>query len=198
MVTLPTEASYDFDIVMTMARNGMDIARINLGHDDEDVWRAMVRQVKRASKVLEKPIKIYMDLAGPKIRTGDISYQNKKGKAVKKLVLQEGEKLILTKGPVTVFKSKFDKEGKQINIAEINVSLPQIIDDVQLGDAILFDDGMIKGNVIIKNSDNSITVEITKCFKSKLGSQKGINLPLYETEPSCIDQRRYESVAICM
>ena len=176
MVTLPTEAAYDGEMVLAMVKSGMNIARINLSHDNEDVWRAMVSQVKRASKSLGKPIKVYMDLAGPKIRTGDISFQNKKGKTVKKLPVRQGEHILLTKNPVLNPKSSFDKNGRQQTVAEINVSLPQIIDDVQLGDSILFDDGMIRGHVL-KKETASVLVEITKCFKSKLGSQKGINLP---------------------
>lgn len=176
MVTLPTEAAYDGTMVLSMAKNGMDIARINLGHDDETVWNAMVKQVQRASKSLGKPIAIYMDLAGPKIRTGNFSYQNKKGKEIKKLPIREGERMVLTKNPISNPKSSFDKKGRQQTLAEINVSLPQIIDDVQLGDTILFDDGMIKGHIIAKEA-KSVTIEITKCFKGKLGAQKGINLP---------------------
>ena len=56
------------------------------------------------------------------------------------------------------------------------ISLPQIIDDVSIGDPILFDDGMIVGKILAKNSD-SCEVKIEKCFKTKLGSEKGINLP---------------------
>ena len=176
MVTLPSEAAFDGAMVLEMARNGMDIARINLGHDDETIWRAMVKQVKWASGMLEKPIQVYMDLAGPKIRTGAISFRNKKGKEIKKLPLCEGEHLILTRRPVTNPKSTFDKKGRQKTLAEINVTLPQLIDDVQLGERVLFDDGMIRGHVVGKDPD-FITVEITKCFKAKLGAQKGINLP---------------------
>lgn len=176
MVTLPTEAAYDETIVCEMVKNGMEVARINLGHDEEVIWQAMVQNVKNVSKKLDKTITIYMDLAGPKIRTGPISLINKKGKEVKKMALKEGEQLILTKRPLVAKKSKFNKKGVQTRKAELNVSLPQIIDDVAIGDPILFDDGMIKGFVIEKNSQ-SITVEIVKCFKSKLGSQKGINLP---------------------
>ncbi|BFP40231.1 pyruvate kinase [Flavobacteriaceae bacterium GF1] len=178
MVTLPTAAAFDVAIVRQMAENGMDVARINLGHDNETIWKAMVHNVRTVSKSLGKSIKIYMDLAGPKIRTGAISLSDKKrkGKGTKKMILRQGERLILTKLPVSVPTSKFNKKGKQVRVAELNVSLPQIIDDVRLGDPILFDDGMIKGLVVDKDEDG-ITIEIVKCFKPKLGLQKGINLP---------------------
>lgn len=176
MVTLPTEAAFDETSILNMAKNGMDVVRINLSHDDEQVWRAMVRNVQTVSRMIERPIKIYMDLAGPKIRTGSISYQNSKGKERNKLRIREGEHVFLTKERGKTIKSKFTKDGEQIQMAKINVSLPQIIDDVSIGDPILFDDGMVTGTIVTKN-ENSCEVKIEKCFKPKLGSEKGINLP---------------------
>ena len=127
MVTLPTEAAFDENIILNMAHNGMDIVRINLGHDDEKVWRAMVTNVQNVAKKLGHPIKIYMDLAGPKIRTGPISYQTAKGKEKNKFRVQEGEHLLLTKEWGKTLKSKFAKSGEQLQMAQISVSLPQII-----------------------------------------------------------------------
>lgn len=176
MVTLPTEAAFDETIILKMAQNGMDIVRINLGHDDELVWLAMVTNVQSVSRRLGRSIKIYMDLAGPKIRIGPISYQNGKGKERNKLRVQEGEHLLLTKELGKTVKSKFTKNGEQVQMAQISVSLPQIIDDVAIGDPILFDDGMVVGKILAKN-ENSCEVIIEKCFKPKLGSEKGINLP---------------------
>lgn len=176
MVTLPTEAAFDENIVLKMAENGMDIARINLGHDDEKVWQAMVDNVRKVSIKISRPIKVYMDLAGPKIRTGRISLKSKKDKISKKLSVQEGEHILLTKKNRKTIKSKFDTDGKQLRKARLSVSLPQIIDDVIVGDPILFDDGMLVGKVVTKD-DTKIEVRLEKCFKPKLGSEKGINLP---------------------
>jgi pyruvate kinase len=58
----------------------------------------------------------------------------------------------------------------------VEVQLKEVIDDAQIGDIVLFDDGMIKSVVIDKNK-NILKLEITECYKPKIGSHKGINFP---------------------
>lgn len=73
MVTQPTRAAYDYQMVHDMVQNGMNCARINCAHDNPEVWKKIILNVKRASEAIGKKVKITMDLAGPKIRTGNIT-----------------------------------------------------------------------------------------------------------------------------
>ncbi len=70
MVTLPSEAADNYQLVHDMIAEGMNCARINCAHDDEEVWGKMVEHVRTASAKLKRKCKIAMDLGGPKIRTG--------------------------------------------------------------------------------------------------------------------------------
>lgn len=72
MVTLPREAGTNCTLVTEMLTAGMSVARINCAHDDEDVWADMIRNVRTASDTTGRSCRIVMDLAGPKIRTGDL------------------------------------------------------------------------------------------------------------------------------
>ena len=72
MVTQPTQASHDYELVYNMVKNGMNCARINCAHDSPEVWEKIINNVKKAAHTLSKNVKITMDLAGPKIRTGAI------------------------------------------------------------------------------------------------------------------------------
>lgn len=72
MVTLPREAGTNYDLVSEMLTAGMSVARINCAHDDLDVWADMIRNVRTASDNTGIDCRIVMDLAGPKIRTGDL------------------------------------------------------------------------------------------------------------------------------
>jgi len=72
MVTLPSEAAHDAEVVRNLVKAGMDIARINCAHDDAKAWLAMATHVKRAAKSAQREIRILMDLGGPKIRTGEV------------------------------------------------------------------------------------------------------------------------------
>jgi pyruvate kinase len=72
MVTLPSAAADNESLVAEMIAAGMNIARINCAHDDEQTWVAMIRQVRRVNEQTGSDCRIIMDLAGPKIRTGDL------------------------------------------------------------------------------------------------------------------------------
>lgn len=73
MVTLPSEAATDPDLVRDFVAAGMDLARINCAHDDEHAWKAMIDNVRAAAREADRQVRIAMDLAGPKVRTGAIA-----------------------------------------------------------------------------------------------------------------------------
>jgi pyruvate kinase len=73
MVTQPTASANDYEMVKKMVENGMDCARINCAHDSKDVWLKIINHVKRAAEECGREVKIAMDLAGPKIRTGKLA-----------------------------------------------------------------------------------------------------------------------------
>jgi pyruvate kinase len=72
MVTLPSESSIDSGLVRHLVMAGMDIARINCAHDSPAAWEAMAANVRRAANNLGRSVRILMDVAGPKLRTGPI------------------------------------------------------------------------------------------------------------------------------
>ncbi|HEU4508874.1 MAG TPA: pyruvate kinase [Pyrinomonadaceae bacterium] len=72
MVTMPAEAADDYDFVRTLILNGMDCMRINCAYDDVAVWSRMIMNARRASNETHRNCRVLMDLAGPKLRTGEI------------------------------------------------------------------------------------------------------------------------------
>ena len=176
MVTLPNTAAKDKSIIREMAENGMEIARINLGHDTIEEWTQMVTYIKEINNQTNFNIKIYMDLAGPKFRTSTIEIRNDNGKTGKSIPIKKGDHIILTKRSTKGKASKFDNSNTQIEKAEIGVMLHEIVDEIKVDDVVFFDDGMIKAQVLSK-SKKDVELLITDCYKSKLSSEKGINLP---------------------
>ena len=73
MVTLPSEAADSPTLVEEMLAAGMNVARINCAHDDADTWARMVANVRAAAGATDTECRITMDLAGPKLRTGELS-----------------------------------------------------------------------------------------------------------------------------
>ncbi|TAM68868.1 pyruvate kinase [Mycobacterium sp.] len=72
MVTLPSQAAENPDMVRGLVKRGMNVARINCAHDDAPAWRAMAENVRRATASTGRTCLIAMDLAGPKLRTGPL------------------------------------------------------------------------------------------------------------------------------
>lgn len=72
MVTMPSEAATDVQLIRDLLGRGMDIMRINCAHDDAQVWAQMVRNLRIAEKSTGLHCKVSFDLAGPKLRTGTI------------------------------------------------------------------------------------------------------------------------------
>jgi pyruvate kinase len=72
MVTLPSEAATNTELVATLVKRGMNVARINCAHDDAAAWRNMAGNVRQAAATSGRTCVIAMDLAGPKLRTGPL------------------------------------------------------------------------------------------------------------------------------
>ncbi len=75
MVTLGKDAASNFSVVKDLVQAGMDIARINCAHDTPADWLNMAAHVRRAAEAAQRPVKIQVDLAGPKIRTGEVAHR---------------------------------------------------------------------------------------------------------------------------
>jgi len=72
MVTMPSEAADNFSLIYDLLQQGMDCMRINCAHDDAAAWLRMIGHLKRAEQLLGRPCRVFMDLAGPKLRTGPL------------------------------------------------------------------------------------------------------------------------------
>lgn len=72
MVTMPSEVGSNYALVKSLLLSGMNCARINCAHDDKQVWKKMINNIRKAAKSTGKQCKILMDLGGPKLRTGEV------------------------------------------------------------------------------------------------------------------------------
>lgn len=81
MVTMPGEAAVDYTLIRHLLETGMDCMRINCAHDEPAAWKSMIEHLRHASAALGRHCSVLMDLAGPKLRTGDVEA----GPAVRKV-----------------------------------------------------------------------------------------------------------------
>jgi pyruvate kinase len=164
MVTFDTTHAQNFYAVKNLLQSGMNIARINCAHDNEEVWQQMIDHVKKASLQTGQPCKIFMDLPGPKIRTRVKG--NKKGK--EKLPVALGQHIYLTDSEST----------DDALLPTVTCTLPGIIRQLHISDRVLFDDGLIEAKVVDK-TELKAQLQVVRISSKKpfIKSEKGINFP---------------------
>ncbi len=183
MVTLPSEAATDAALIEDFARRGMDVARINCAHDSEADWRAMIRHVRRASEQAGRPIRILMDIGGPKIRTEIVDSLKHRAK------LMPGDcfRLVAAGSP------RPDNEAP----VSASVSLPQMVTRLTVGDRVRYDDGVLEG-VVMSRADGEAVVRVVaaKGGGVKLHAHKGLNLPDTQLDLSPLTDKDRTDLAV--
>ncbi|XP_074319802.1 plastidial pyruvate kinase 4, chloroplastic isoform X2 [Silene latifolia] len=69
MATIDQEALASQSLIPDILNSGVTVVRINCAHGNQTIWSEIIRKVRQSSQMLEKPCRILMDLAGPKLRT---------------------------------------------------------------------------------------------------------------------------------
>ncbi|MCZ6776290.1 MAG: pyruvate kinase, partial [Ignavibacteria bacterium] len=94
------------------------------------------------------------------------------------ITLKIGDTLILHKDPVEGEPTERDVEGNVVKTAHISCTLPEIFEDVRVGEPILLDDGKISGT-IRSVSPEEVHFEVTHAREegTRLAADKGINFP---------------------
>ena len=141
----------DKNVMLGLAKNGMDVARFNFSHGDYAEHLGRLEILKEVRKELDIPVAALLDTKGPEIRTGIL-------KDGKKVTLKEGQIYTLTTREIVG-----DDTIGHINYSGLN-------EDVSAGNTILIDDGLIElkegvgleatKNDIVKNDKNLKIMEI--------------------------------------
>ncbi|MDR3693606.1 pyruvate kinase [Mucilaginibacter sp.] len=173
MVTFDVSFAEDYALIKALLQNGMNVARINCAHDNEDIWTAMLHQLEKACHETGLNCKIYMDIAGPKIRTILMNKGHKKGK----VKIKEGELIWLADHA-----KHFTKDD-----IVINPNVPGIVSMIKKGERVFIDDGMIEGVVeTVKQEGAAVRIVRISSGKPQIKSHKGINFPDSEISVSPI------------
>jgi len=160
MVTLGTDAADDPQVIAGLAAAGADVLRINCGHGDTDEWARMIANARAAAPV--RPMRILMDIAGPKVRTGEVITPASGNR------LNVGDRLFLTR--------KLDPDDA--NRFQALCAPEGVIDRLSVGDLASLDDGKLSGQ-ITDRSDRGVTFTITagRLKGVKLKPERGLNFP---------------------
>jgi pyruvate kinase len=133
---------------------GANIFRLNMSHAQHDWVRQIVPTIRGIAAELDMPVGILLDTQGPAVRTGDLPT---------KLDLKVGDIMEFT------VRGALSEE-----IYSVNVNYDGLIDDINEGDVVLVDNGVIHLKVLSK-INNRIRCEVLT--PGALGSRRHINLP---------------------
>jgi pyruvate kinase len=162
MVTLPTEAGGDPAFVQQLVRAGMNCARINCAHDGPPIWDAMIANVRAAARKLGRDCSVLMDIAGPKCRIETIHISGS-GR------LRRGDQLVLVKSLRNALAS---------DAAILTINFPDILDSLQPGAEVWFDDSKIGARVVSSDADRVLLDVFNARQKGvRLRPEKGVNFP---------------------
>ena len=134
--------------------SGMNVARLNFSHGTMEEHAEKIRTIRFLSEKKGTQIAILQDLAGPKIRIGNI----KDGP----VILQSDQSFILTTDNVP---------GDQ---KEVTINYAKLTDEVTENDRILLADGNIE---LYVSYVNRTKIHCKVIVGGELSSNKGLNLP---------------------
>jgi len=161
MVTLGTEAADDTAFVAALAAQGADVVRINCGHGDVDEWQRMIANIRAAEPL--RPMRILMDIAGPKVRTLAVSTPKTGNR------LNVGDQLLLCRA--------LGADREQFPF-QATCAPAGVLDRLSLGDLVSLDDGKLSGKITAKTPEGFLVAITAGRLKGvKLTPERGLNFP---------------------
>lgn len=170
-------ATQEIEVLDQLIEAGVDIARFNMAHADHEWCGQVIKNIQESSARLGRDISIMMDVKGPEIRTRDIP-----------------KVIHLKKSDIVEFFYQPTDPSKTVDVPEvalgrrIGVNYQGIADDLNAGDTLLVDSGLIRMRVVeVKNNIVTCQVEVP----GPLGSRRHINLPgIHVKLPSLTEKDR--------
>ncbi len=164
-------ASESAETLKQLIDEGMNVCRLNFSHGSYDEHQARIDTIKKVRNEVKRPIAILLDTKGPEIRTGNFNKDE--------VTLNAGQKFTITMDDVVGDETK------------CTVSYKELVDDVNVNDRILIDDGLIELVVLSKDKKDILCeVKNTGIVKNK----KGVNVPNVKINLPAITQKDKEDI----
>ncbi len=180
MVTLPTEAATNYDLVREIVRRGANCVRINCAHDNPALWQSMIEHVHRAEREIETSCQVMMDLGGPKIRTGAVVAPRGKKRVFR------GDLMVLSRCLPELESEEMGSKTipSPVEHFQIGCTVPEILALLEVGASVYIDDGKIRTRVVdtqylLSDGQRALLLEVTHAPPKgvKLRPEKGLNFP---------------------
>lgn len=142
------------EMLAELIEEGVDVFRINSAHGTIEQHAEKLANIREASKQTGFPVGVLLDLAGPKIRLGQL--------AVEPMLCPLGEHLTFIRGSET--------SGP----TELTSTYARLIDELKVGDRVMLADGTVALEVEQVDTDRAVCRVVAS---GEIRSRQGINLP---------------------
>jgi pyruvate kinase len=143
---------------------GMNVARLNFSHGTHEEHKETIAMARRVAEKMSRPIAILGDLQGPRIRVGDISAGR---------LAEQGDDIILA------------PEGRDAP-GDLPITYDHLAVDVNVGDRILIDDGLIE-LMAIEIVPPKVRARVL--HSGVINRHKGLNLPGIQVSAPSITEK---------
>ena len=142
------------EVLRNLMKNGMNVARMNFSHGTHEEQKARLDMIKKLREELNLPVAALLDTKGPEIRIGDVEGG--------KLELKPGQEFTLTTEEMLGTEKK------------VTITYKELYKDVEPGDSILIDDGLI-GMEVVRIDESDIVCRVKN--GGFISNHKGVNVP---------------------
>src|SRR5205809_4556263 len=147
-------ASEKPEILRQLVHEGANVFRLNMSHASHQWVQEIVPRIRGVAEELGRAVAVLMDTQGPAIRTGDLKTE---------LHLKPGDILEFTV-----------RGAKSEEAYSMDVNYDGLINDINEGDTVLVDNGVIH-LLVLEKRENRIRCKVIT--PGTLGSRRHINLP---------------------
>ena len=147
-------ASRAEEAIRGLVEAGVDVFRLNMAHGSVPEHQESLDRIRRVSESLGRPIGVLADLAGPKIRLGELP-----GGSVD---VAEGDRI------------RFVRGAEARGPGEFTATYEPLIDELGVGDSVMIADGTISLVVEERNATHALCRVVQG---GTIRSRQGVNLP---------------------
>ena len=141
-------------ILKELIANGANIFRLNMAHGSRQEHDRIIEHIRAASDEADHTVGVLVDLAGPKIRLGEL-YEDP-------TICESGDEFLFVRGDTTNSRN------------ELLSNYATLVDELTVGDCVMLADGVVSMRVITVDEDR---VRCRVNDGGMLRSRQGINLP---------------------
>jgi len=169
----PGTASASVGMLKRLVEAGASVFRLNFSHGELEGHAQTLEMIREVEEGFGRPLGVLGDLSGPKIRVGDVIEGG--------VEVEAGQDVILQKDPIVAHGPRF------------STTMPSIIDDLDVGQKVLINDGAIRMLVVERDLEHG-TALCRVTVGGRITSRKGVNLPNTQLSVDPITEKDWRCV----